>query len=278
MKDSVAAELLLLGKRTSTWILLGVWVFIGVLFGYIFPYISYLDANNGFRSGPLADMLPGHLVAWQMTGFPFYGGSIVLVMGALALGSEYGWGTLKTVFTQGPGRLQILAAKLIALALVLVLFVVAGFIAGAISSEAIALQEGAASNWPGVGEFVRGLAAGWFILAVWTAFGLVLGVLTRGVALAIGIGILYALIIEGLLSVFADRISWLEPLAKVLLRASGYSLAAAVGGSAADARDNGPGAFSGPYVSGLQATLVLLLLLTAFILIAGFLLHRRDVA
>jgi ABC-type transport system involved in multi-copper enzyme maturation permease subunit len=38
-------------------------------------------------------------------------------------GSEYGWDTLRTLFTQRPGRLQVLAAKLAALAIALVPFV-----------------------------------------------------------------------------------------------------------------------------------------------------------
>jgi hypothetical protein len=40
----------------------------------------------------------------------------------------------------------------------------------------------------------------------------------------LGVGILYALVIEGLLSAFADSISVLEPLTEVFLRANGYSI------------------------------------------------------
>ena len=43
-------------------------------------------------------------------------------------------------------------------------------------------------------------------MAVWAALGVLLGVLTRGTALAIGIGILYGLVIEGLLSAFLDQV------------------------------------------------------------------------
>ena len=45
------------------------------------------------------------------------------MLGVFALGSEYGWGTLKTLFTQRPGRLRVFAAKLAALGIVLVPFV-----------------------------------------------------------------------------------------------------------------------------------------------------------
>ena len=40
---------------------------------------------------------------------------LVSILGAAALGSEYGWGTLRTVLTKGTGRWQFLTAKIVAL-------------------------------------------------------------------------------------------------------------------------------------------------------------------
>src|ERR687896_2684844 len=172
-------------------------------------------------------MLPEQLVGNVLVGFPFFGGVLILILGVLTLGSDYGWGTLKTLFTQRPSRLRVFAAKLGALGIVLVPFVLALFAAGTVASYVIAQIEGAPVDWPSAWLLVRALAAGWLILAVWAALGVLLGVLTRGTSLAIGVGILYALVIEGLLTAFADSISVLEPLTQVFLRANGYSLAAA---------------------------------------------------
>ena len=36
----VNAELLLLGKRASTWILLGIWAALALTFAYVVPYVS----------------------------------------------------------------------------------------------------------------------------------------------------------------------------------------------------------------------------------------------
>ena len=44
---SLAAELLVLRKRASTWILLGVWVLLGLLFGYLLPYLTYKGGAGG---------------------------------------------------------------------------------------------------------------------------------------------------------------------------------------------------------------------------------------
>ena len=72
--------------------------------------------------------------------------------------------------------------------------------------------------------------------------------MTRGTSLAIGLGILYALVVEGLLSAFAESVSVLEPLTQVFLRANGYSLATALGAPAAGIESSGPGSFGGPFV------------------------------
>jgi ABC-2 type transport system permease protein len=152
------------------------------------------------------------------------------------------------------------------------------FVLGALAGYAIAVREGAEVSWPSTWLLLRGLAAGWLILAVWAAFGVLLAVLFRGTALAVGVGILYALVIEGLLSALATQVSLLDPLVELFVRASGYSLVVGLGASAEDAGDRGPGSFSGPFVGGEQALLVLVSYLALFVLVAGWRLRRRDVA
>jgi ABC-2 type transport system permease protein len=195
----------------------------------------------------------------------------------ISFGSEYGLGTLKTLFTQRPGRLQVFAAKLLALAIMLVAFVVVVFGLGVLASSAIALREGADVAWPSAWLVVRGLGAGWLILAVWTAFGVLLAVLSRGTALAVGIGVLYTFVIEGLISALATQVSLLDRLVEFFLRANGYSLVAVLGVPTDDVSDRGPGSFSGPFVSGGQALLVLAAYMAVLLVVSGGLLRRRDV-
>jgi ABC-2 type transport system permease protein len=271
---SLAAELLVLRKRASTWILLGIWVSLALVFAYVVPYAQYLNRPS---TDGLADVLPGNLVGTLMGGFPFFGGVLALMLGVLTFGSEYGWGTLKTLFTQRPGRLHVFGAKLLALAAALAVFVLVVFVLGALAGYAIAVREGADVSWPSLWLLLRGLVAGWLILAVWAAFGVLLAVLFRGTALAVGVGILYAFVIEGLLSALATQVSLLDPVVELFVRASGYSLVVPLGASIDDAGDRGPGSFSGPFVGGEQALLVLVFYLAAFVLVAGWSLRRRDV-
>ncbi len=244
-----------------------------MFFAYVVPYaLDPEDATGGLRA-----FLPESLTGTLLDGFPFFGGVFALMLGVFALGSEYGWDTLKALFAQRPRRLRVFAAKLAALGIVLVPFVLLPFVGGAVASLVIAQIEDAPAHCPSAWLILRALGGGWLILATWGALGVLLGVLTRGTSLAIGIGILYALVIEGLLSAFADSVSWLEPLTQVFLRANGYSLATALGASVDSIQANGPGAYSGPIVGSAQALAALVASVAAFAGIAALVLNRRDV-
>jgi hypothetical protein len=77
-------------------------------------------------------------------------------------------------------------------------------------------------------------------------------------------------------SALASEVSLLDHLVQFFLRANGYSLVAALGVSAQDVGDRGPGSFSGPFVSGGQALLVLASFLVVLVAASGCL-RRRDV-
>ncbi len=274
---SIAAQLLILRKRTSTWILMGVWVLLGIMFSHLLPYLTYRGGADGPGQTSLSALLPESLAENLLAGFPFFGGVFALMLGVLAVGSDYGWDTLKTLLTQRAGRVRVLFAKLAALAVGLVPFVLVLFIIGAAASYFIAGAEDAAVDWPAAGELVRAFAAGWFVLAVWAAFGVLLAVLSRGTALAIGLGILYTFVIEGILSALAGEVSWLDSLVEYSLRANAYSLAVALGVPTEALADNGPGGFFGPLVDGGQAILVLSAYMAGFLVVSTIVIRRRDV-
>jgi ABC-2 type transport system permease protein len=276
--SSVAAELLVQRKRASTWILLGVWVVLGILFAYVLPYLTYTGGSGGTQRTPLELMLPHRLADNMLGGYPFFGGVLALMLGVLVIGSDYGWDTLKTLFVQRPGRLRVLGAKVAALALALALFVVAGFLSGAVASYLVAGAEDAAVHWPSAVELVGGVTAGWFILATWASLGVLLAVASRGTALAIGLGIVYALIIEGLLSALASQVTWLDAVVEYFLRANAYSLVSASGVPTAAFQDNGPGSFFGPFVGAGQAIAVMVAYAACFLTVSALLLRRRDVS
>lgn len=274
--SSVAAELLVIRKRASTWILLSVWVGLGLLFAYALPYLTYRNGGEG-PGAALGMLLPERLSDNLLGGFPFFGGVLALMLGVLVVGSDFGWDTLKTVLIQRPSRMRVFGAKVTALALVLVPFAIAIFLAGAVASVLIAGIEDAAVHWPSAWVLIRGVAAGWFVLAAWAAFGVFLAVMSRGTALAIGLGILYALVVEGLLSALASQVGWLDAIVGYFLRANAYSLVTAIGVPASGLTDNGPGSFFGPFVGAGQAVAVMSAYAACFLAVSTVLLRRRDV-
>src|SRR3712207_2950514 len=113
MLSSFIAEMDKLIRQPATWILVIIWLALNQMFSYLIPYTSYLSADNEREAEHrLAGTLPSELIANSISGFPVFGGAIALILGALAVGSEYGWGTLKTVLIQRPRRLSVYAGKL----------------------------------------------------------------------------------------------------------------------------------------------------------------------
>ena len=273
----ITAELLVLRKRASTKVLLGIWVALGIMFSHLLPYLTYRGGADGPGRALLQALLPARLADNLLAGFPFFGGVFALMLGVLAVGSDYGWNTLKTLLTQRSGRLGIFGSKLAALAVALIPFVVVIFVTGAVAAYLIAQAEDMAVLWPSTWEVARALAAGWFVLATWAALGVLLAVVSRGTGLAIGLGILYTFVIEGLLSALAGQISRLDALVEYFLRANAYSLVTALGVPTDALADNGPGGFFGPFVGATQAIVVMSAYGVCFLVLSAILLRRRDV-
>lgn len=278
--DSLMAELLLLRKRAATWTLLGFWSAMAMLFSYLLPYYAFTSDLNfhgrGVGAVLLVALLPQNLIANITSSFPFFGGTMVLILGALMMGSEFSWGTLTPVFTQRASRLKVFLSKMIALGLALIPFVGSVFVLGLTASVLIAWREGQVINLPPLFDLVRALGATWFVLAAWAAFGVLLAALSRGTSLAIGLGIIYGLVLENIISAFGRQIDLLASVSNALLRTNCYSLISSLG--AGIQSEAGPGGFSGTLVSGTQAFAVLGGYIILFITVSAILIRWRDVA
>jgi len=276
MTGVLSAELLKLRKRPATWLIVGIWLALNFTFAYLFPYLSY---RTGSPTGPdgaappaqlLAEVLPANLVPNLLGGYPMFGGALVLILGALMTGSEYGFGTMKTLLTQGPRRIEVLGGILGALAVVVLVLGVANFTLSAGASSVIAATESAPGTFPPAAELARGLASGWLILGMWGLLGALAGIAFRGTALAVGLGLVWALVIENLIRGTAALLDVFDTVQRVLPGVNAGSLVAALG-----AGRGAPGVAA--VVGGTHAVVVLAGYLAGFILVAGLLLARRDV-
>jgi len=219
-------------------------------------------------------MLPAALVENVIQGFPLFGFAIAIVLGALLMGNEYGWGTLTQVLVQRPGRLSVLAGKLAGLALTVLALTVLMFSAGAACATAIALIEDADVGWPPISEIARGLGAGWLIVLAGVSLGAMLAWLLRSPGPAIGLGLVYVLVLEGILGSFAQESSVVHAVASALPGLNAGSLAA---GFVANLDDGGaaPGVLE--IVDPGRAVVVLALETLVFLVATAWWFARRDV-
>lgn len=278
MLSSFIVEIDKLIRRPAVWALCTVFVVLAVMFNYVIPYFTYTNPSGNVsavqQQGMLMSMLPEQMLGGIISGLPMFGGAIAIILGAFVVGSEYGWNTLKTMLTQRPGRLSALSGKLLALAVVVSAFVLAVFASGALGSYIVAQVESAPVSWPPAGDFAQALGTGWFILAVWAAFGATLAMLFRGTAMAVGLGLVYVLVIESLLRGFAGQSKVIADIWEALPGPNASSLAAAVIPSSTGTGT--PGMVAA--VGGTQAALVLVAYAVGFVLLSTLLLLKRDVA
>jgi ABC-2 type transport system permease protein len=275
---SLRAELLRLRKWPVTWVITGVWLTLNVFFGYLLDYLSYRDAVGGgdrrLAGALLAQLAPAQVPSTMVTGLPMFGSALVLILAALATGSGYGWNTWRTVFTQGPGRLSALGGTLLALAVVLVGFTVLTLLTDLAASSIVTAAEGQALTWPGLGEVAEGLGGALLIGATWAAAGALIGILARSPGLAVGLGLVWVLVVENLLRGVATLLGPLEAVTDLLPGSAAGSLAGALGAAGAAQPGGAPGVLT--VLPGAQAVGLLAVYLVAFVVVAGLVLTRRD--
>lgn len=282
MRGSFANEIFKTAKRPATWILFGVFLTLTLFFGYFLPYAAYATGSDLGAAGGvppeeiLGGILPAELVPNLLGGFPLFGGAIALILAALSAGGEYGWGTLKTILTQRPRRLTVLGGKLLGIAVVVLALVLASFAFGAAASSVVAAVESRPMSWPSAADLAEGIAAGWLVLGMWSLFGAVLAVLSRSTALAVGLGLVWALVLENLFRGVASLLDVFETLQQVLPGTNAGSLVAALGAPPVGEPQGTPGVVA--VVEGTQAAVVLGGYAVAFALVAAVALQRRDVA
>jgi ABC-2 type transport system permease protein len=282
MLAAFSAELFKIRKRTAYWLIAAVWMLLTLVFGYVFPYISY----NGSPTGPsvgeraageqaLSQALPENLVAGAIQGFPLFAGALAMLIGVLCVGGEYGWNTMKMLFTQGPRRLSVLGGKLAALLTLMLVIVVATFVVDGTAAWLVAAVEARPMDWPSAGALGRGILSGWLIVAMWATSGFFLATMVRGTALAAGLGLVWALAVENLIRAFSS-IDAIDALQHFLPGTNAGSLAAALGVVPQGQPGGTPGTTTA--VSGSQAAVVLLAYVLVFAAISAFAVKRRDVA
>ena len=109
------------------------------------------------------------------------------------------------------------------------------------------------------------IGAGILIFGMWTMGGVLVGTLARGPALAVGLGLVWTLVLENLLRGVSNLLTWLEPITEAFPGTAAGSLAGAVGATPVGAGDDGtPGV-----LTVLGGTTAILMVVAYVITFAG---------
>jgi len=280
MLRSIRAELLRLRKWPAVWVTVGAWMALAAMFGYLFNYLAYATGDNSFSNegstsqGLLAELMPANVPDVLIQGTPMFGGALMMVLGAIVAGNGYGWGTWKTVLTQGPSRTSAVLGALTATTLVVIGVVLATLVMSFGISSAIAVSESQTIVWPSLGSVAAGVGAGFLVLEMWMLAGFLLGTLARGPALSVGLGLVWALVLENLLRGVGALLDPVEAFTRVLPGTAAGSLV----GSLIEVTPGGdgtPGVLD--TLSGAQATWTVAAYLLLLPLATIALVRRRDV-
>lgn len=274
-----AGELYKTVRRPAVWVCVLVLFAISVTIGYALPWLAETFTKNaqGLPQGTtLADfkvaLYPQNFVL-NTLGDPL-GGVLALIVGVLIQGSEYGWGTVKMLYTQRAGRLAMLFGKVATIVVVVVVMVIGLFVVDALSSVAAALLDGKTIEFPATSQIVKGIGAEVMIYALWAGIGFLLATAFRQTAMAIGLGLAYTLVVEGLIFGFGGSLlSWLKNIQQWFpIANTGY-----LSDSFGSARIRGLPAGPAPFADATHAIVVLSIYLVAFVVISAMLVRRRDV-
>ena len=276
---STSAELFRLRRWPATWVISAAWLLLVLTFGYILNYVSFSTGESGFSNDSLAtdslltELLPASVPTIFLQGLPMFGGALMMVLGAMTAGNGYGWGTWKTVYTQGPTRTTVSAGSLVALVIwaVAVLAVTVAVCFGA--ANLIAAIESQPLGFAPMGELVEAFGSALLITVMWLFLGYLLGVLTRSPAMSVGLGVVWAVVVENMLRGVGGSIEAIATLTEWL---PGTAAGALVGALFGPEGDGAPGINT--LVSQSHATWVLAGYAVFLPLIALIVIRRRDVS
>jgi ABC-2 type transport system permease protein len=284
MVAAFRGELFKAVRRPGIWVLVGLFLALAILLGYAITYLIYThpppNSSQGLPPGvTLADfkiaLYPENFVKETMSQWGVLGGVFALIVGVLLQGSEYGWGTIKTLYTQRYGRLTMLFGKLLSMLVVVLVIVLGLFAVDAACSWIVVHLDGKTSNFPAADVIVKAIGAAFLIFSFWAVFGFALATAFRQSALAIGLGLAYALVIEllifGLLAGLGGSV--VKPIQQWFPIANSSYLSQSFG----QVRFRGLQSQPAPYADATHAVVMLLLYVIAFTTISAWLTRTRDV-
>jgi ABC-type transport system involved in multi-copper enzyme maturation permease subunit len=274
------AETFRLRRWTAVWVLAAAWLLLDALFTFVFNWVSYASGSTSFsnegesKADLLASILPSALAENLPQGMPLFGGALMMVLGAIIAGNGYGWGTWKTVFTQGPSRTSTVLGSILAAVTAVAALLVATIALDVAFSLVIAGAEAQPVHWPSASAMGESVLAALMVMEMWALAGYLLGTIARNPAVSIGLGLVWNMVIENLLRGVGNSLHAVAVLTHFLPGTSAGSLVGRLAGM--DPVNATPGVFD--TLGTARAVVTVAIYLVAFPALAWWVLRRRDVA
>ncbi len=279
------SELYRLVRRWMPWIMLGLIVITAFVF-YFLIWVSVNAQIQAVKSGtipappggtaPLEETLrqiaPDRVAEFGVGIVGGLGSVMLIVFAASHVGTEFGWGTFRTLLAHGATRTGFLMSKTVSLVLYALIFMIVGTIAAIAASYAVSAVAGISfGNGVAVADVARVAAKTGYTFLPYMALALAIAVWSKSAGAGIASGLvvyfaegLVAGILVSLNKDYAQIVNWgLSRNASALTRTAG-----------------GPGA-QDPTASTLpdptQAAIVLAVYCVIFLGLAYWRLRSRDV-
>jgi ABC-2 type transport system permease protein len=292
MLNLIRAEWLKLTKRPLTWVLLAIFLVLLVLYVLgLFTLVNLALALGMSDEGAVRGVQIEEYALWivfpGLFGCVFahinsLGGIFAVILAAGAMGSEYGWGTLRTQLARHPNRVRYLIAKLLTLLALLTVAMVLALLLGSALGAALGLLAGGAGV-PSVGDLAilpLAILRALYVQLPYVLLTISFAIIGRSVLVGLAGGLLYLVFEAGfgtlaILQVFGGVWQAIYNLtiqrnisALTVLNLHAFGLH--------PERLTSADLFQTPPV--LQATLVVAVYCAGFLITALYLLRRRDIA
>lgn len=199
MADVFRAEMLKLGCRRMTWLMIAAQLVVSV----VAVTLVIVMRDTG---GSIDERIPYVFDTSVTLGWLF-----AAAFGAIAFGWEYKSQTLPTILAREPNRSLVFAAKLLAIGVIVGVFALAGGVGGALGVALGSAIEGGtlAPGWLGEASsaWFGGLAQAWLALTSGAAVTAAIAVLVRSTGGAIAIFLGFMFVVQSSLMLLLDRIS-----------------------------------------------------------------------
>jgi ABC-type transport system involved in multi-copper enzyme maturation permease subunit len=194
------------------WVVLLIIVLAGVGI-YLLVYVASQAQLQAIRSGTipsqpgaeqamnetLRELRPDRVQGFGVQIMTGFGSVMLIVFAASHVGTEFGWGTFRTLLAHGAGRGGFLAAKVASLALYTAVFVFVGVVAAILGSYVASAMAGADASGLDLGAIANAAARAYYTFLPYMALATLIAVWSRsaGAGIAAGLVVYFA---EGLVA------------------------------------------------------------------------------